>query len=66
MKFFPFKSFIILLLFLFPGEIYLFLTYYSLDKNLKFSKIVVNTASDFRKLMVKESLRNYSYVFDKQ
>lgn len=67
MKFFSFKSFsIILLLFLLGGEIYLFFNSYNLDKNIRFSKIVTNTVSDFHKLMVKESLRKYSYVFDKQ
>lgn len=66
MKFFSFKSLsVITLFFLFIGESYLFFAFYNLEKGIKFSKIVVNPTSDFHRLMVKESLRKYRYVFDK-
>ena len=66
MKFFSFKSFsLILFSLLFIGEAYLFFDSYKINKEIRFSKISVNTSSDIHKLMVKESLRKYRFVFDK-
>ena len=67
MKFFSFDSFCkILLLFLLCGEGYLFFDSYNINRSIRFSKISVNTSSDIHKLMVKESLRKYRYVFEKE